>query len=152
MNLFAKYHNTPLIACSIITCLQYQPTIDIAKLSIVIPCLLDERICNTLHKAQDGMKMANFMMLNQRNMANYNARYYALLPHFSTALSMLMEMDIVILKKGSVVALSTDMFEDMSTSCDSKKLQTISEVTNKFLRMVDGIPTRNLFTLFNVQL
>lgn len=152
MNLFAKYHNTPLIACSIISCLQYQPTIDIAKLSIVIPSLLDERICKTLHKAQDGIKLANFMMLNQRNMSNYNARYYALLPYFSTALSVLMEMDIVVLKKGNVVALNANLFEDMSTSCDSKKIQSISEVTNKFLRMVDGMPTRNLFTLFNVQL
>lgn len=152
MNLFAKYHNTPLIACAIIACLQYKPTIDIAKLSIIIPSLLDERICNYLHKSQDGRTLANFMMLNQRNISNYNARYYALLPHFATALSMLMEMDVIVLKKGKVTTLNTNIFEDMSTSCDSKKIQSITEVTNRFLRMVDNISTRKLFTMFNVQL
>lgn len=152
MNLFAKYHNTPLIACSIIACLQYEQAIDIAKLSIIIPSLLDERICRYLHKSQDGIKLANFMMLNQRNISNYNDRYYALLPHFSTALSMLMEMDIVVLKKGSVVALNTNIFEDMKVMCDSRKIQSITEVTNRFLKMVDGISARRLFTMFNVQL
>lgn len=152
MNLFAKYHNTPLIACAIIACLQYKPTIDIAKLSIIIPSLLDERICRSLLRAQDGMKLASFMMLNQRNISNYNTRYYALLPHFSTALSMLMDMDVVVLKKGSVVSLNTNIFEDMKVMCDSRKIQSITEVSNRFLKMADGISARRLFTMFNVQL
>lgn len=152
MELYTKYYNVPLLVCTIMACLRHRNTIDIARLSLFLPALLDNSIEDRLSIKYEKVTLSNLLSLNQRSLSNYNSRYYTLLPYFVSSLSLLMDTGVIILHEGQIINKSNGLFDDMENWRESEKLQKIIITSDILMNITEAKSTRALYNLFNVEL
>lgn len=152
MELYTKYYNVPLLACTIMACLRHQNTIDIARLSLFFPALLDKSIEDKLSSKYEKVTLSNLLSLYQQSLSNYNSRYYTLLPYFVSSLSLLMDTGAVLLNEGQIINRSNGLFDDMENWRESEKLQKIIITSDILISITEAKSTRALYNLFNVEL
>lgn len=152
MDLFSKYYNIPLLSCIIMACIKNKKEINIARLSLLIPMFLDDQIVNRLSHKSEAIKLSNLLNLHQRILSNYNARYYTLLPYIITSLTILLDMNVIIINNGTIINDSNNSFDDLKLKIESQKMQKIINTVDVLLNITENYTTKELFKLLNVQL
>jgi len=75
-------------------------TIELSKLALLLPMLLDDKIVELLQNRNLEYKVGNLIMHNNLSLANYNDRYLSLLPTVYEAVSILLDVDAIGLEDG----------------------------------------------------
>jgi len=143
-------YNNEAIACStIILVLQEVTRLDISKLCLVLPFLLDEKTVSLLEKnMNNGMSMNNLISDNPNYFSSFNRRYVALLPVLINS--------IIILYDAKIVKISHKEIQYSSTNIDFKdcgeRFDRISKVSSYFAEILKSTKTIDLYKALKIQL
>lgn len=143
-------YNNEAIACStIILVLQEVTILDISKLCLVLPFLLDEKTVTLLEKNMDNEISMNDIISNNPNcFSSFNRRYVALLPVLINSITMLYD--------AKMVKISHKEIKYSYTNIDFKecgeRFYRISKVSSFFAEILKNTQTKELYKALKIQL
>lgn len=146
---YYAYNNEAIASSVLLLFLQKTNSINMARLSVVIPFLLDDRTVNALLKSKDeNCSLEMFIDDNKRVFATFNRRYLTLLPVFINALTVLNELQLIEVSQNSIkLKREISQFVDMGNRFD-----TIFQVIDRFFNLIKNIEDVELFKILNIQL
>lgn len=143
-------YNNEAIACStIILVLQEVTRLDISKLCLILPFLLDEKTVSLLEKNMDNnMSMSEIIANNPNCFSSFNRRYIALLPVLINSTTILYDAKIVkIFHKEIQYSFTNIDFKDCGD-----RFYRISKVSSYFAEILNGAKTIDLYKALKIQL
>lgn len=143
------YNNEAIACITIILVLQEVTRLDISKLCLVLPFLLDEKTVSLLEQNMDkGMSMIDIISNNLNCFSAFNRRYVALLPVLINS--------ITILYDAKIVKISHKEIQFSYTSIDFKdcgeRFDRISKVSLFFTEIINNTQTTELYKALKIQL
>lgn len=143
-------YNNEAIACGcILLVLQKIPNIEIGKLCLVLPFLLDDRTLSLLQKEEyQQMTLKDLIAKKPRIFSTFNNRYLALLPVFINAMTILHINGYIAFNKKSVSLNSTSI--NLENYGD--RLLKIEKAANILVDFIININTSELYRSLNIQL
>ncbi len=127
-------------------------TIEMSKLALLLPMLLDDRIVGLLQNRDMEYKIGNLIMHNNLSLANYNDRYLSLLPLIYEAVSLLLDVDAIGLENGKITASKLEILDRMKEESQSERLNLISTATERLLSIVSNDDLSRLYTVLKIEL
>lgn len=143
-------YNNEAIACgTIILVLQEIVKLDIPKLCLVLPFLLDEKTVSLLEKNMDNEMSMNDIISNNPNcFSSFNRRFIALLPVLINSITMLYDAKMVKLSHKEIKYSYTNIvFKDCG-----KRFYRISKVSSFFAEILNNTQTKELYKALKIQL
>lgn len=143
-------YNNEAIACStIILVLQEVTRLDISKLCLVLPFLLDEKTVSLLEKNMDTEISMNDIITNNPNcFSSFNRRYLALLPVLINSITMLYDAKMVKISHKEIKYSYTNIdFKDCG-----ERFYRISKVSSFFAELLNNTQTKELYNSLKIQL
>ena len=143
-------YNNEAIACgTIILVLQEIVKLDIPKLCLVLPFLLDEKTVSLLEKKMDNEMSMNDIISNNPNcFSSFNRRFIALLPVLINSITMLYDAKMVKLSHKEIKYSSTNIvFKDCG-----KRFDRISKVSSFFAEILNNTQTKELYKALKILL
>ena len=143
------YNNEAIASACILLVLQKAHDIEIAKLCLVLPFLLDDRTVSMLQKKEyQQMTLKDLIYKKPRIFSTFNDRYLALLPVFINAMIILHINGYILFKKKLVsLNISNINFEHYGD-----RLLKIKEAANAFVDLIMNKNTSELYRSLNIQL
>lgn len=127
-------------------------TIEMSKLALLLPMLLDDRIVGLLQNRDMEYKIGSLIMHNNLSLANYNDRYLSLLPLIYEAVSLLLDVDAIGLENGKITASKLEILDRMKEESQSERLNLISTATERLLSIVSNDDLSRLYTVLKIEL
>lgn len=143
------YNNEALACSTIILVLQEVTRLDIPKLCLVLPFLLDEKTVSLLEKNMDNkMSMTDIVSNNPNCFSSFNRRYVALLPVLINSVTLLYDAKIVNISHKEIEFSFTNIdFEDCG-----ERFYRISKVSSFFAEILNNTQTKELYKVLKIQL
>lgn len=126
--------------------------IEISKLALLLPMLLDDKIVKLLQNQNADYKVGNLILHNNLSLANYNDRYLSLLPLLYEAVSLLLDVDAIGLEDGKITTSKLEILHEMKEKCQSKRLDLICIAAERLLDIVENDNLSRLYTVLKVEL
>jgi len=145
-------NNFMLVISIIRVSLKRYGTIEMSKLALLLPMLLDDRIVGLLQNRDMEYKIGNLIMHNNLSLANYNDRYLSLLPLIYEAVSLLLDVDAIGLENGKITASKLEILDRMKEESQSERLNLISTATERLLSIVSNDDLSRLYTVLKIEL
>lgn len=145
-------NNFMLVVGIIQVALRKSKSFDMAKLALLLPMLLDDNIVNLLQNQNINYKVGNLIMNNSLSLANYNDRYFSLLPLVYEAVSLLLDIDAIGLENGKITTRNLFILDEMKEKSQSKRLQLIYKATDRLLDIVANDNLTRLYTVLKIEL
>lgn len=143
------YNNEAIASACILLVLQKTNVIDVAKLCLVLPFLLDDRTVSLLQKEEyQQMTLKDLIDKKSRIFSTFNNRYLALLPVFINAMIILYINGYILFDKGLVRLSSTSI----NIENYGDRLLKIKKVANTFVDLIINKNTPELYRSLNIQL
>lgn len=143
------YNNEAIASACILLVLQKTNVIDVAKLCLVLPFLLDDRTVSLLQKEEyRQMTLKDLIDKKSRIFSTFNNRYLALLPVFINAMIILYINGYILFDKGLVRLSSTSI----NIENYGDRLLKIKKVANTFVDLIINKNTPELYRSLNIQL
>lgn len=145
--IYYVYNNEAIASCIFLSILSKINKMDIARSSLILPFLLDDRTISHLSRNQSTELEA--MIKEQPSLfASFNKRYISLLPVAINAL--------MLLNKGNQISIEKEITITAILNLEDKNLgdrfNKIEEVIPKFLSMIENSSTTQLYKSLKVQL
>lgn len=143
-------YNNEAIACStIILVLQEVTRLDISKLCLVLPFLLDEKTVSLLEKNLDnGMSMDDIISNNPNCFSSFNRRYVALLPILINSITILYDAQIIkVFRKEILYSFTNIIFNDCG-----ERFNRIRKIASSFAMILNNTQTTELYKALKIQL
>ena len=143
-------YNNEAIACStIILVLQEVTRLDISKLCLVLPFLLDEKTVSLLEKNLDnGMLMNDIISNNPNCFSSFNRRYVALLPILINSITILYDAHIIkVFRKEILYSFTNINFNDCG-----ERFNRIRKISSSFAMILNNTQTTELYKALKIQL
>ncbi len=146
---YYAYNNEAIASSSLLLFLQKTNGVNMARLSVVIPFLLDDRTINALLKNKnENCSLESFIDDNKRVFATFNRRYLTLLPVFINALTVLNELQLIEVSQNSIkLKREINQFVEMGNRFD-----TICMAVDRFSNLIKNKEDVELFKILNIQL
>lgn len=146
---YYAYNNEAIASSVLLFFLQKTNGVNMARLSVVIPFLLDDRTISALQKHEaKNCTLDSFVNDNKRVFATFNRRYLALLPVFINALTVLNELQLI-----EVVQNSIKLKREIDRTVDmGSRFNTICMAIDRFSNLIKNIEDVELFKILNIQL
>lgn len=143
-------YNNEAIACgTIILVLQEVTRLDLSKLCLVLPFLLDEKTVSLLEKGMDNeISMKDMISNNPTCFSSFNRRYVALLPVLINSITILYDAKMVKISHKEIQYSSTNIdFKDCG-----ERLDKIGKVSSFFVELLNNTQTKELYKTLKIQL
>lgn len=143
-------YNNEAIACNtIIAVLQVILKLDMAKLCLVLPFLLDDRSLLLLEKhLNHETSLIDIISNNPNYFSSFNRRYVALLPILINSITILYDAKMVKISHKEILYSSTNIdFKDCG-----ERFYRISKVSSFFADIINDTQTTELYKALKIQL
>jgi hypothetical protein len=127
-------------------------TIEMSKLTLLLPMLLDDKIVKLLQNRNVEYNVRNLITYNNLSLANYNDRYLSLLPLVYEAVSLLLDVDAVGLENGKITTSKLEILDEMKVKSQSKRLDSVCIAAERLLNIVENDNLSRLYTILKVEL
>ena len=143
------YNNEAIACVCILVVLQKIPNMEIAKLCLVLPFLLDDRTVSLLQKEEyHQMTLEDLIDKKSRIFSTFNNRYLALLPVFINAMIILHINGYILFDKNLARLSSTRI----NIENYGDRLLKIKKAANTFVDLIINKNTSELYRSLNIQL
>ena len=144
------YNNVAITAGAIVAMLKSTERVDLAKIALFLPLLLDDNIVKKINEKSE-YSFDNIVSLNVLNMSNFNERDRNILPLLMHALSILLDMEVIVLRGAFVINRKSEICASM-LECDSIRLQFISSAASKLMKVTQNMDLSKMYYRLNVEL
>jgi hypothetical protein len=145
-------NNFMLVVGIIRVALRKSVTIELSKLALLLPMLLDDKIVELLQNRNLEYKVGNLIMHNNLSLANYNDRYLSLLPTVYEAVSILLDVDAIGLEDGKITVSKLEILDEMTVKSQSERLNLICIAAERLLNIIANENLSRLYTVLKVEL
>ena len=143
------YNNEAIASACILLVLQKTNVMDVAKLCLVLPFLLDDRTVSLLQKEEyQQMTLKDLIDKKPRIFSTFNNRYLALFPVFINSMTILHINGYIAFNKKSVSLNSTSI--NLENYGD--RLLKIEKTVNILVDLIINKNTSELYRSLNIQL
>ena len=143
------YNNEAIASACILLVLQKTNVMDVAKLCLVLPFLLDDRTVSLLQKEEyQQMTLKDLIDKKPRIFSTFNNRYLALFPVFINSMTILHINGYIAFNKKSVSLNSTSI--NLENYGDG--LLKIEKTVNILVDLIINKNTSELYRSLNIQL
>ncbi|MEG0470176.1 MAG: three component ABC system middle component [Longicatena sp.] len=144
------YNNVAITAGAIVAMLKSTERLDLAKIALFLPLLLDDNIVKKINEKSE-YSFDNIVSLNVLNMSNFNERYRDILPLLMDALSILLDMEVIVLRGAFVINKKSEVCTSM-LECGSIRLQSISSAASKLMNVTQYMDLSKMYYRLNIEL
>lgn len=148
-NIFYTYNNEAIACCTIYSVVKQLITITAAKISVILPFLLNDHIVGKL-KSTKTQNLLDFIAQNRKIFLNFEGRYMSFLPITVNSVVLLKDFGLIKFEKPHTIVLNKDDDFDFSQSGD--RLMQILSVSGKFSQMLTNIDMVKLFNDLKIML
>lgn len=145
------YNNVAITAGAIVAMLKSTQSIELARVALFLPLLLDDNIVRKINE-KDEYSFDNIISLNVLNISNFNERYRDILPLLMDAISILLDMEIIVLRGVFIVNRKFGVCSSVIDECDSMRLQAIAIAADQLMKVTQNIDLSNMYFRLNVEL
>ena len=145
------YNNVAITAGAIVAMLKSTQSIELAIVALFLPLLLDDNIVRKINE-KDEYSFDNIISLNVLNISNFNERYRDILPLLMDAISILLDMEIIVLRGVFIVNRKFGVCSSVIDECDSMRLQAIAIAADQLMKVTQNIDLSNMYFRLNVEL
>ncbi|MDU1889580.1 MAG: three component ABC system middle component [Dysgonomonas sp.] len=145
------YNNIAITTGTLMAMLNSSKSIDLAKTALFLPLLLDDSIVSKINEKSD-YNFENIVSLNALNISNYNERYRDMLPLLMNALSILLDMEAISLRKGVILNLKPNICDSMLKETDSRRLRAISIAADRLIKVTQNMDVSKMYFRLNIEL
>jgi len=143
------YNNEALASCILLAYLKASSSIDIARVCLVLPFLMDDKTVRYLRNHDLELGGLSQLISYQTGLfSSFNKRYLSLLPITVNSL--------ILLSKSSQIVISSEITSTSSLDVEiifkSKRLSDIIEAIPKFIQLTHGFNTSHLYQMLKVKL
>lgn len=143
------YNNEAIASCILLSVLNKVGKLDIARLCLILPFLLDDRTVNYLAKNQgQNLSIEQLIKCQPRLFVSFNKRYLSLLPITINALMILSKSNQITI--GSEIAKTETLILDNANLGD--RFSKIENVIPDFINMIKKYTTPKLYKALKIQL
>lgn len=143
------YNNEAIASCILLSVLNKVGKLDIARLCLILPFLLDDRTVNYLAKNQgQNLSIEQLIKCQPRLFVSFNKRYLSLLPITINALMILSKSNQITI--GSEIAKTETLILDNANLGD--RFSKIENVIPNFINMIKKYTTPKLYKALKIQL
>ena len=129
------YNNVAITVGAIVAMLKSAQSIELARVALFLPLLLDDNIVRKINE-KDEYSFDNIVSLNVLNISNFNERYRDILPLLMDAISILLDMEIIVLRGVFIVNRKLDTCSSIIDECYKKNSKNKLTVSDKIDRVV----------------
>lgn len=144
------YNNVAITAGAIVAMLKSTERVNLAKIALFLPLLLDDNIVKKINEKNE-YSFDNIVFLNILNMSNFNERYRDILPLLMNALSVLLDMEVIVLRGVFIINIKSEVCASM-LECDSLRLRSISSAASKLMKVTQNIDLSRMYYKLNINL
>lgn len=144
---FYVYNNEAIAICILLAVLDKVKSINIARLSLFLPILLDDRVVIRLARNRN-IFLENFINENLRLFINFDKKYVSLLPVFMNSLTLLKGLNKISIENSFVKYQNAIDFNKIM----SDRFERVESVIPVILFMIDYYSTEELFSILKVKL
>ena len=144
------YNNPAITMGAIVAMLNSEREIELARITLFLPILLDDNIVAKINKTEYSFE--NIVALNRLYISNFNERYRDILPLFINALSILLDMDIIILRGEFAQRTNSEFCSSLLENSNSARLQAISIASTRLLKVTRNIDLSKMYYRLNIEL
>lgn len=148
-NIFYTYNNEAIACCTIYSVVKQLITITAARISVILPFLLNDRIVEKLYTTESD-NLLDFVTRNRRLFLNFNGRFIAFLPITINSVVLLKDFGLIIFENNNYVVLNKTDEIDFSKS--GERLLRILSASNKFAYMLTNTDIVKLFNDLRITL
>lgn len=145
------YNNVAITAGAIVAMLKSTQSIELARVALFLPLLLDDNIVRKINENHE-YSFDNIVSLNVLNISNFNERYRDILPLLMDAISILLDMEIIVLRGVFIVNRRFGVCSSIIDECDSMRLQAIAIAADQLMKVTQNIDLSNMYFRLNVEL
>ena len=145
------YNNVAITAGAIVAMLKSTQSIELARVALFLPLLLDDNIVRKINENHE-YSFDNIVSLNVLNISNFNERYRDILPLLMDAISILLDMEIIVLRGVFIVNRRLSVCSSIIDECDSMRLQAIAIAADQLMKVTQNIDLSNMYFRLNVEL
>lgn len=141
------YNNEAMVSCIILSILDKINSISLARISLFLPILLDDRVVLYLLK-KDIYNIESLIKDKPRFFLNFNKRYNSLLPILINSLTLLEQCGYIFVVNDSIYVKNPINVSRIEGS----RFKKIESIIPKLLILLDEYSTEKLYSTLKVQL
>jgi hypothetical protein len=146
--IYYVYNNEAISSCIFLSILNQTEMLDLARSCLVLPFLLDDRTVNHLINNENGdFNLEELIREQSRLFVSFNKRYLTLLPVTINSLMLLNKSNQIKLGKNIMNVENLKIEEGLG-----ERFAKVNAVIPKFLSLMEGYTTAQLYKILNVQL
>ena len=144
------YNNEAFVGCVILNVLKFG-AIDMARIAIVLPLLVNDKIRNMLSKHTDAAVFDKVQHCYSD--ITLNRVYKEMLPIEINSLVMLSQADLILVRK-DIIALTDSGLVALKNmkNAGSNRLKKLFIALSGIMSLLDGVSTEQLYKTLNIQL
>lgn len=149
--IYYVYNNEAIGSCIFLFILKKINSLEIARLCLILPFLLDDRTISFLSRNQNNeLDLEQLIKEQSRLFVSFNKRYLSLLPVAINSLVLLNDTNQIKFKnENQIISNSVLNFEDQELG---KRFDRIKDVIPSFLSLIEKYSTEQLYKILKVQL
>lgn len=146
--IYYAYNNEAIASCTFLSLLNETKSIEISRLCLILPFLLDNRVVNYL-LSNNEIALDLLMKQKPHFFVSFNKRYLSLLPVSINAVKMLYDGSQISIKS-NLIQFKSD-FDNIGNNL-GERFNKINQVIPVFLSITDKYSTTELYKILNIQL
>jgi len=149
--IYYVYNNEAIASCIFLFILKKINSLEIARLCLFLPFLLDDRTISFLSKNYDPeLDLEQLIKEQSKLFVSFNKRYLSLLPVTINSLVLLNDTNQITFKnENQIISNSILNFENQGLG---ERFDKITEVIPAFLSLIEKYSTEKLYKILKVQL
>ncbi len=149
-NSFYVYNNEAISALVVKKYLQYCKSIDISRIFIILPILLNDKLVEALYN-ENFENFENFIQKNPSLFSSFNDKYLEIMPIVINAITILKEMNDVNLEKNTINYVEGGLININEDSIGNRIINIFFAIP-KFIELTDNYETSSLYKILKIRL
>lgn len=149
-NSFYVYNNEAISALVIKKYLGYCKIIDISRLFIILPILLNDKLVEALYN-ENFENFENFIQKNPSLFSSFNDKYLELMPIVINSITILKEMNDVILEKNTINYVEGGLININEDSIGNRIINIFFAIP-KLIELTGNYETSSLYKILKIRL
>jgi len=152
MNIKYTKKNVAFVVGALQTAIKTEENIELSRIALLMPLLMDDSVVCKINDDTIQYNFENLISANRIILANYNERYFSVLPLIYQAIALMLDIEAVSMRNGCLTRVNIDILSQMISICDSQCLYNMCRATERILQLTEGKSIAKLYNLLKVEL
>jgi len=145
------YNNEAISSLILMSVVKQLNTIDIVRLFLILPCLLDDRFVNYVARTNNQSSFSTILKEKANLFVNFNQRYLELMPIAINSVMILKQCNLLTIKINCIEIIESGDLNNPLLDV-GERLQKIIRIIPQFIEMIAPYNTLQLYKFLKVQL